>query len=331
MTIQQYHFRAMNTKIELTLDDLEEENAHLAAFAIQWFKNVEERFSRFLPESELSHLNRLSGELCMVSDKMLEVVQLAEMYRQMTKGIFNPFLLNALLHAGYMESFEHIKDGGSANASFTPPLLQEQGSRIKIDNSLKSIQLPNQKEMDLGGIVKSWAVQRLASHFQKKLSVTRGIINAGGDLTVWDHSKVNDLPWIIGIENPWQEKKELGQLTISNGSIATSSKLGRQWENERGKMHHIIDPRTMMPSDNDVVQCTVAGNNIIDCEIWAKVICIMGCSEGIQFLNEKTDNYEALIFTSQQETHFYGKKESIQDRWLELAIDHYHFGGAEHD
>jgi FAD:protein FMN transferase len=330
MTTHQYHFRAMNTKIELTLDGLQEENTHLVAFAIQWFRNVEERFSRFLPESELSHLNRLSGELCMVSDTMLEVVHLAEMYRQMTNGIFSPFLLNALLTAGYKESFELIKDGGSANASFTP-ILRDQESRIIIDNSMKSIHLPNQTEMDLGGIVKSWAVQRLASHYQKKLNVSKGIINAGGDLTVWNHPEENARPWIIGIENPWDETAEIGQLMLLNGSIATSSKLGRQWENERGKMHHIIDPRTMAPSNNDVVQCTVAGNNIIDCEIWAKVICILGCSEGIQLLNEKTDNYEALIFTSQQETHFYGEKESIQERWLELAIDHYHFGGVEYD
>jgi FAD:protein FMN transferase len=281
--IRQYPFRAMNTNIELTLGGTEQANAHLVKFAIQWFRNIEERFSRFIPKSELSHLNLLAGERCMVSDAMLEVVNLTEMYWQITNGMFDPLLSNS-------------------------------EKRIIIDNSMKSIQLPNQTEMDLGGIVKSWAVQCLASHYQKKLNVSKGIINAGGDLTVWNHSEENARPWIIGIENPWHATAEIGQLKLSNGSVATSRKLGRQWENDRGKK----------PSDNDVVQCTVAGNNIIDCEIWAMVICTMGCTEGIQFLNEKTDNYEALIFTSQQETHFYGNKASCHERWLELVIDHYH-------
>lgn len=324
--MQQFPFRAMNTKMELTLADMEEKTADLVTFAQNWFHHVEERFSRFLPESELSHLNRLAGERCMVSDTMLEVVHLAEMYRQMTHGIFDPLLLNALLKAGYTVSFEKLKQQNSLSGSDIPISVNQHRS-IKIDNTMKSIELPEQIPMDLGGIVKSWAVQRLVSHFQKQLKVSRGIINAGGDLTVWNDSMHNDSPWIIGIENPWQENEELGQLILANGSIATSSKLGRHWETERGDMHHIIDPRTMEPSVSDVVQCTVTGQNIMDCEIWAKVICIMGSKDGIQILHETTGNYEALLFTTEQETHFYGTEESLRTHWMDLKLDHYHFGG----
>jgi thiamine biosynthesis lipoprotein len=325
-TQHQFVIKAMNTEVELIFWSLDEAAAEIEAFAKNWFRYVEERFSRFIPESELSHLNRLAGDRCMVSETMLEVVHLAEMYRQMTNGMFDPLLLNALLHAGYTETFEHLKDRKRVNVNLNL-LNHNQERTIKIDNKMKSIQLPEQITMDLGGIVKSWAVQRLANHFQKKLMVNRGIINAGGDLTVWNDS-TNELPWIIGIENPWQQNEELGQLVLANGSIATSSKLGRHWENELGNMHHIIDPRTMAPSENEVVQCTVMGKSVIDCEIWAKVICIAGSSEGIDLFNEKTENYEALIFTSQQETHYYGKKASLDTHWLELDIDHFHLGGV---
>jgi thiamine biosynthesis lipoprotein len=326
-TQHQFLFRAMNTKVELTYWSLDEATAEIEAFTKNWFRYVEERFSRFLPESELSHLNRLAGDRCMVSETMLEVVHLAEMYRQLTNGIFDPLLLNALLHAGYTESFELLggRNTVNPNVNLLDPTIKR---TIKIDNTMKSIQLPEQITMDLGGIVKSWAVQRLANHFQKKLMVHRGIINAGGDLTVWNDSATTELPWIIGIENPWQQNEELGQLVLSNGSIATSSKLGRRWENGLGSMHHIIDPRTMAPSENDVVQCTVTGKNVIVCEIWAKVICIMGSSEGIDLLNEKTEDYEALIFTSQQETHYYGNKASLDAHWFELDIDRFHLGGV---
>jgi thiamine biosynthesis lipoprotein len=325
--LQQFSFKAMNSRIELTLSGREQETTALVTFAKKWFHHVEERFSRFLPESELSHLNRMAGECCMVSETMLEVVHLAEMYRQMTHGIFDPLQLNALLQAGYTESFEQLHERNTEYVRDIP-LSKHQQNSIKIDNLMKSIQLPEQISMDLGGIVKSWAVQRLVRHFQKKLKVDKGIINAGGDLMVWKESFTNESPWVIGIENPWYEKEEIGQLVLSNGSIATSSKLGRLWENERGKMHHIIDPRTMAPSNSDVVQCTVTGKSIMDCEIWAKVICIMGSIDGIQLLNETTDDCEALLFTSEQETHFYGREESLQLHWHGLKIDHYHFGGV---
>jgi thiamine biosynthesis lipoprotein len=88
----------------------------------------------------------------------------------------------------------------------------------------------------------------------------------------------------------------------------------------------------MLPSDNDVVQCTVTGKNVVDCEIWAKVIPIMGLTAGLELLAEKTENYEALVFTSQKEAHFYGSEESLETQWLQLGIDHHHhLGGFNHD
>jgi thiamine biosynthesis lipoprotein len=113
--------------------------------------------------------------------------------------------------------------------------------------------------------------------------------------------------------------------------VATSSKLGRHWQTEQGNMHHIIDPRTMLPSNNDVVQCTVSGKNVVDCEIWAKVICIMGITAGLELLAEKTENYDALLFTSHKETHFYGREESLPTQWHDLAVDYYHSEGFQHD
>jgi thiamine biosynthesis lipoprotein len=85
----------------------------------------------------------------------------------------------------------------------------------------------------------------------------------------------------------------------------------------------------MLPSNSDVVQCTVIGKNAVECEIWAKVICILGCEDGLSLFADKTDQYEALLFTSQRETHFYGKKESLAKHSLDRFIDHYHYSGGQ--
>jgi thiamine biosynthesis lipoprotein len=327
-SLHHYRFKAMNTNIEIIFESREKDINHMQSFAFQWFANVEARFSRFKAESELNHLNRLAGESCMVSNTMLEVIHLAEMYRQMTDGLYDPLILNALIQVGYEESFECLKDKRIIIDSGNTTSNSGQRNQIKINNSMKSIQLPEQVKMDLSGIVKSWAVQRLANHYKNKLNVTRGIINAGGDLTVWGNSNEQTNPWIIGIEQPWQENEEIGQLLLFDGSVATSSKLGRNWSTQQGQMHHIIDPRTMLPSQSDVVQCTVTGKNAVECEIWAKVICILGCKDGLTMLADKTDSYEAILVTSQRETHFYGKKASLAIHSLDGVIDHYHYSGG---
>src|SRR4051812_22178237 len=104
-----FRFRAMNTGIACTVPCAsEKEREQLELDAISWFRYVEERFSRFRPTSELVRLNERAGADCLVSSAMLEVLQLAETYRKLTDGAFDPFIHRALERSGYDRSFEQL-------------------------------------------------------------------------------------------------------------------------------------------------------------------------------------------------------------------------------
>lgn len=306
-TLQSIFLRAMNTDIEILLACENENTSDLERFAQTWFQYVEKHFSRFRPDSELTHLNTLSGERSLISASMLEVLLLAENYQQMTEGIFNPLILRALDHAGYDTTFEEIQSKNSPCDPSKLDLTVSSGSSLTmtLDLGTRSLQLPPGIEMDLGGIVKSWAVKHLVDEYKNRFKIVRGFVNAGGDLSVWGSALDSGEPWLIGIENPWQPSEDITTLTLANGSVATSSTLGRQWSTPLGPMHHLIDPRTMTPSTSDVVQCTVTGPNVTECEIWAKVLCILGQKKGLELFARKSCGYEAIVFTNQKETHFW--------------------------
>jgi len=46
-------------------------------------------------------------------------------------------------------------------------------------------------------------------------------------------------------------------------------------------MHHIIDPRTSLPADTDVLSATVIAPNILEAETAAKVVLISGSQAGM--------------------------------------------------
>ena len=73
-------FRCMTTDIELLLccDDVAAAGAALSTTE-EFFRSVENRFSRFIPDSELMQLNRTgrAGEPVSVSDDLAELVQMA--------------------------------------------------------------------------------------------------------------------------------------------------------------------------------------------------------------------------------------------------------------
>jgi thiamine biosynthesis lipoprotein len=324
-SLQKFQLKAMNTNIDLMLWMDDAVKPSIKSFAENWFHSTEDRFSRFRPKSELNHLNQLAGERCLVSREMLEVLLLSDSYRSLTEGVFDPFILHSLERAGYNQSFDLVKEQEEEQPikQISPVSLPKEG--MSIDSLMNSVQLPPHSKLDLGGIVKSWSVKRLANYLQDKLMLKQGLINAGGDLVVWGKSPIEPEPWLIGIENPWDEQSDIGTLALSDGAVATSSKLGRQWVSNGVAKHHLIDPRTMEPSHSNVAQCTVTGPNVIECEIWAKVICILGIEEGLSLLSRKAWNYEALLFTTEQQTHYYGSQNAIGSKWRELKIDEYHF------
>ncbi|RTE09261.1 FAD:protein FMN transferase [Paenibacillus whitsoniae] len=294
--MRSYHFRAMNTAIEVVLGS-ERDEPELELRIKQGFARSEQRFSRFLAESELSWLNREAGKRCFISEAMLDVLSLSQHYMEVTEGAFNIFILRSLQLAGYDRSFEKLPQVARATGTAGLEIPPVQHVRLKLDPVMKSVQIPADVAMDLGGIVKSWTAAQIASSLRKWWAMPQGLVNAGGDVAVWGGA-APDEPWRIGISHPFGlPPEEEAVAELMTGAVATSSTLRRRWQGAEGWRHHLIDPRTMRPSEASVVQCTVAGSNLQDCEVWAKVLCLRGLEEGAALLKKNAPDLEALLYT----------------------------------
>ncbi|MFC5451968.1 FAD:protein FMN transferase [Paenibacillus aestuarii] len=315
-------FRSMNTQIHILLEE-SGYTPEIDAYIETCFQETEQRFSRFRPASELSQLNQLAGERCLISLPMLQVLEQSRYYMEQTEGVFNIFMLDALQRAGYAESFEKIR--GKAQTlppRELPPCALR--SKLDIDAAMRSVQLPSQHHMDLGGIVKSWAVEQLALSLQREWGQERGVISAGGDVKVWGGAGVND-PWIVAIDNPHAADADDLLLELSSGAVATSSTLRRSWQTSEGIMHHLMDPATMLPSQSSVVQCSVIGSDLTACEVWAKVLCILGLEAGITRLGQHAEGLEAVLFTADGGVHHVKPGfRYIQKQWIGLHADVQH-------
>jgi thiamine biosynthesis lipoprotein len=296
------HFRAMNTDIEVIVADQGLDTAGVPFEDIRsWFSYVEGRFSRFHPHSELSRLNASRGFPTRTSAIMQEVLTLAASYRRITHGIYEPSILQALMRAGYDVSFEKIdRDNTTARPSPTRnpsiPKLKPSIQRWHTYPSFRLTRLSRGMHIDLGGLVKGWAVDRITSRLMNE-GIRIGQLNAGGDLRVWGDS---DSPaWEIDIESPWttgdEEPTIIATASIKQGAAATSGIIKRSWQTAHGPKHHLIDPRTGQPANSDTIQCTVIGASTADAEIAAKTICILGSDEGKRWMKQYFPADHALL------------------------------------
>ena len=250
-------FRAMGTEIEVLLDA--DSDAPLAE-AEQELRRLESLLSRFLPESELSRLNA-AGSLD-VGPELLELAELALAARERTGGRFDPTVHDALVAAGYDRSFD-LLDPASRPVDAEGARC---GGAVDVDRGAGRIALEPGYRIDLGGIAKGWAADRVVAFLS---GAGPALVNAGGDVSAAGAA------WPVGVETP------AGALTLElrQGGLATSGTDRRRWIQAGRERHHLIDPGTGEPAAGDLLTVTVAADSAAEAEVLATSLFLAGSVE----------------------------------------------------
>lgn len=258
--LARHTFRAMGTDVELFLAGGSGAHEHLETAEAE-LRRLETVFSRFLPDSELSRLNRTRSR--QVSGELFEVVESALAAREATGGRFDPTVHDALVVAGYDRTFDDV---GSARSRAA---VSRCGGAVRVDVASRRIDLAPGVHLDLGGIAKGYAVDRICELLAEHGSC---LVNAGGDLAV--DRLLGGEPWPIAVERP--EEAEPLVVALADGGLATSGTDRRRWLQEGRERHHLIDPRTSEPVETDLLRVTAAGASAVEAEIWAKALLLVG-------------------------------------------------------
>jgi thiamine biosynthesis lipoprotein len=311
--ISSIEFRAMNTTVMLAAE------GELAIEGMQAAKSFidesEQRFSRFLPASEVSELNRSAGEWMAASDDLMEMLKLSLMYYRKTSGIFDPSILADLQRAGYDKSMDEIRSAGASNTlSLSNRRVESLFSEIELDIANRKIHLPRGLEIDLGGIAKGWIVEKAAQLLHRYVDVCG--VSAGGDILFIGHPS-DGMDWDVYLEDPRNSTQMLAQLHVPDGAVATSSIMKRSWVQGRNIRHHLIDPRTGEPAETAWLNMTVIAPSILDADIYAKVLLIGGVDEASAIVK----NYSNLTFIGVDSTGKLVGSPHFKDYIYEPATD----------
>jgi FAD:protein FMN transferase len=284
-------FRAMNSNIVVAADGTD------TATIAQGFDQVrkfiaesEQRFTRFSETSELAELNRSAGKWFQASDEMFTVLQAAYRLAQETHGLFNPAILPELKKLGYNRSMDELRKQdpeGPASGTQDEEVVAKQDFReIELDPGTKSVSLPKEMQIDLGGIAKGWIAEQAA--YQLAESCQACAVSAGGDMFLVNLPR-GELNWEVGLENPLKPEADLAVLHVKPGAVATSSILKRQWKHSGQLQHHLIDPRSGKPAETEWLSVTVWAKEAATAEVYAKVLLIAGSKSANELIECQSD------------------------------------------
>lgn len=281
-------FRAMNTSILLAVDWVAHSTAGLqdARFLIE---KLEQRFSRFLPDSEVSRLNRSSGEWVNVSEALFEMLSLAFHYHKETGGLFDPSILTDLKRLGYdrsMDELYQVSEDSHPRPSASTPTIKPVFASIELDHSSQRVRIPHGMEIDLGGIAKGWIVEQAAALLNQYADVCA--VNAGGDI-LFIGEPLDGFGWDVCLEDPRYPSRILAPLHVRSGAVATSSSTKRSWKKQNERHHHLVDPRTGESAISNWLSVTVFNKSLVKAEVFAKSILIGGVGEAATLMKKNPD------------------------------------------
>ena len=294
-----YEFRAMNTDIVLAAEGGPQSVQTGFACAREYIEASEARFTRFAETSELSALNRASGEWLRVSAEMFQLVRQAREYVDATEGLFDPSILDALERAGYDKSMDEIRRVGASTARQAVSLPLANIRDIEFNVQRRAIRLPRGLRIDLGGIAKGWIAERAAQQLAKVAAACA--VSAGGDMFMLG-LPAGEPSWAVALEDPRDANNKLAILNVSGGAVATSSIVKRRWQQGARSMRHLIDPRTRQPADTDWLSVTVVAPHAATAEVFAKVLLMAG-SRGAAEISARRNDVAYLAVDTEGQLH----------------------------
>lgn len=251
---------------------------------------LDQKWSRFRADSELTLFNEAAGQTRPVSDDLLELLRRGLAGYRWTKGAFNPFLGTDIVAAGYDRDFESLTPAPAPNMKRNPNLTPRKTPftrpqvGIALDVGRRLARLEPGLAFDSGGIGKGLGAQLTVEHLLAN-GAAGAMVSLGGDVYVG--GSFPDTGWRIGVDDPLgRADAEPIQVVLRGGSVCSSGVLKRRWLTNEGEVaHHILDPSSGQPLQaSALISATAIAPTGWEAEVLTKATLVGGSELGSELV-----------------------------------------------
>jgi len=242
---------------------------------------IEGLLSRFLPDSDISRVNRLAGiESERVSVETYEVLSKAVEFSQSFRGCFDVTI--APLVSLWKSGQEALAQPDEWSIKRVLPLVNFRD--LVLDPREITAGLRNAgQSVDLGGIGKGFVGDKIVEVLES-FGISSAYSNLGGNV-VTVGAKPDGSPWHIGIQHPRQQNGLIGSVSVLGETVVTSGDYQRCFVDSRGKRHHhILDPMTGYPAESGLISVSIVADRSVTADPLSTIVFVAGMEKGLSFL-----------------------------------------------
>jgi FAD:protein FMN transferase len=265
---------AMGTSYTL---DLYGSNAGLLeAAAEESFEEVERldhMMSDYLPDSELSKVNDYAADRPVtVSRELFNLLEACTDYSRKSQGAFDITVGPLMKVWGFYKGTGHLPHRAEIKTALSLVGYQ----KVQLDPTHLTVHFAEHgMNLDLGGVGKGYAVDRVADILRRRGIVSALISGGGSSIYAIGTPPTDPRGWYIRIRDPKDADQTAADVYLKNESLSTSGNYEKFFWAEGKLYSHIMNPRTGYPSEG-VLSVSIVSPKTLDSEIWAKPYYILG-------------------------------------------------------
>ena len=267
-------------------------------------EDLENKLSVTNPESEISKINSSANNAIKISEDTLTLISTALDVNKKSGGAFD------------ITIYPIVKLWGFTTGKYEVPNKEEilknleyvDSSNIKLDEKEGTVTVPENIEIDLGGIAKGYAGKKAAEKI-RSMGIESALLNLGGNIQTIG-SKPDGSAWGVSICNPEDSSKQLCRIEVVDKAVVTSGGYQRYFEENGKSYHHIIDPKSGYPAENGLLSVTIVDEDGMLCDALSTTLFVLGKDKALEYCEKY--GIEAILMTDDKKIYVTdGLKESF--------------------
>ena len=264
----------------------------------------EQLLSRTIEGSDVFNINHAKGQPVKVSDDTLLLLDTARQVSTLSNGAFDV----TIAPASNLWDFT----SGKAELPDAEALKRAAGltdyRKIAVDGH--QVTLPEGMMIDLGGIAKGYIADQVKQYLVNR-GVESAILSFGGNIVAIG-TKPDGSPWKVGIQDI-DLPTGAYMLVAQNygGSTVTSGIYERGFDLDGVRYHHILDPNTGYPIQNELASVTIFSESSMWGDALATAAFALGTEAGIDLIESLKGVEAAFIARDRSVTYTSGAKNYI--------------------
>ena len=273
MTVALKSWKALGTSVHvITTHDDGFEPATTAVRQV--LEDVDATYSRFRADSELTRLNASAGRTVQISALLAMAIETALRAARLTDGAVDPTIGRAIRVAGYDDDFSrislespHVVPGGPGKEIRLRAERVPGWQAIRLERRSRTVWMPQGVELDLGSTGKALAADLAATAAMAAAGGGGVLVSLGGDIATAGEPPSGGWRILVAEDSRVRPDGDGDVICVPSGGVATSSTTVRRWSRAGAVLHHIIDPKTSLPTSGPFRTVTVVAATCTDANI----------------------------------------------------------------